>query len=67
MKYEAKGLRAALVARGTSVTWLAEQTGLKRQVCSYIVNGTRKADQAKAEKIAAAMNMPLELLFEQVQ
>ena len=67
MKYEAKGLRAALVARGTSVTWLAEQTGIKRQAVSYIVNGTRKADQQKAERISLAMNMPLELLFEQVQ
>ena len=66
MRYEAIGLKAALMARGTSVTWLAEQTGIKRQAVSYIVNGTRKADQAKAEKIAAAMNMPLDLLFEAV-
>ena len=58
MKYESRGLKAALMARGTSVTWLAEQTGIKRQAVSYIVNGTRKADQQKAERISLAMNMP---------
>ena len=66
MRYEAIGLKAALMARGTSVTWLAEVTGLKRQVVSYLVNGTRKADQDKAERIAAALNMPLDVLFEEV-
>ena len=65
MKYNAVGLKAALMARGTSVTWLAEQTGILRQSVSYIVNGTRKADQDKAEKIAAALNMPLDILFEE--
>ena len=65
MRYEARGLKAALMARGTSVTWLSEQTGIIRQQVSYIVNGTRKADQDKAEKIAAALNMPLDILFEE--
>ena len=65
MRYEARGLKAALMARGTSVTWLSEQTGIIRQQVSYIVNGTRKADQDKAEKIAAALNMPLDVLFEE--
>ena len=66
MRYEARGLKAALMARGTSVTWLAEQTGILRQQVSYIVNGTRKADQDKAERIAAALNMPLDVLFDEV-
>ena len=65
MRYNAIGLKAALMARGTSITWLAEQTGIKRQSISYLVNGTRKADQDKAEKIAAALNMPLDILFEE--
>ena len=65
MKYKAVGLKSALMARGTSVTWLATVTGIKRQSISYLVNGTRKADQDKAERIAAALNMPLDILFEE--
>jgi hypothetical protein len=50
--------------QGRKTNWLAERVEISEALAYKIVAGTKTADAALAERIAAAPGVPLGLLFE---
>lgn len=57
-------LAKTLEQAGISQKWLATKTGLTAVTISRYVNGNRKPNVSNALKIAKALEMPVEVLFE---
>jgi hypothetical protein len=57
-------LAAVLQVQGRKTNWLAERVEISEALAYKIVAGTKTADAALAERIAAALGVPLGLLFE---
>ena len=63
-RYVATNLAAVLEAQGRKRTWLAERVGVSEALLYKIVAGTKTADRALGERIAAALGVPFGVLFE---
>ena len=63
-RYVATNLAAVLEAQGRKRTWLAERVGVSEALLYKIVAGTKTADGALGERIAASLGVPFGVLFE---
>lgn len=64
-RYRAAGLKEAIRARGLKQRWIAGQAGISEQLLSHIASGVRTASPVVAERIARAVGLPVNTLFEE--
>jgi len=57
-------LRSLLAAQGRRKDWLALQAGVHPSLISHLIAGRRTASQAVAERMAAALQVPLFVAFD---
>ena len=58
-------LKVVLFEQGIKQSWLAKQAGIKEQTISDIVNRRRRPSLQTAIRIAKALNMHVEDLFDE--
>jgi len=63
-RFRATGLRLVLEDRGIKTTWLARRAGITDGHLVNILSGRRTASGETADAIAAALALPLFLLFD---
>lgn len=52
-----------LASQGRKASWLARAVGISKSHMSRLISGERTADPELAERIAAALQMPVFVLF----
>jgi plasmid maintenance system antidote protein VapI len=62
--YRAKGIAPLLDQQGRKQRWLAAQVGVSESHLSRVISGERLISRESAERIAAALDTSLFLLFE---
>lgn len=62
-RYLTENLWTILEENGQKMTWLATKAGVSRSLLYLIKRGEWPITQATAEKIAAAMRLPVESIF----
>ena len=65
-RYEARGetLASLLVAQGRRRDWLAAQAGIHPSFVTHLIAGRRTASRDVAERLAAALQVPLFVAFD---
>jgi transcriptional regulator with XRE-family HTH domain len=57
-------LKQKLKENGTKHKWLAQRSGLNESILSLIINGRYNPDERQRQRIAMALRVPEEDLFE---
>jgi transcriptional regulator with XRE-family HTH domain len=63
-RYVSTNLAAVLEAQGRMRRWLAERVGVSESLISKVLSGKKTVDQALGERIAEALGVPFNVLFE---
>jgi transcriptional regulator with XRE-family HTH domain len=59
-------VRLALVWKGKTQRWLAEQTGIHEVTLSEILNGRTNPNQREKDAISRALHLPIDRLFSEL-
>ncbi len=63
-RYQSTNLDRVLADQGRKQRWLARRVGVSESLVSMLISGERTISADMAERIAAALDVPLFLLFE---
>jgi len=65
-RYRPTGLREALAAQERTVVWSARKAGVSHPLIFLALTGRRTLSENVAERIAAALGLPVDALFTEV-
>lgn len=65
-RYTSTGLSRVLKAQGRRSDWLATKVGVSKALISHLLTGRRTVSLDVAQRIADALDVPADLIFEPV-
>lgn len=63
-RYTSRTLAEVIAHQGRRQDWIAKRTGLSESMLSMVISGQRTINEESAQRIAAALQVPLFLLFD---
>ena len=63
-RYTSRTLAQVIAHQGRRQDWLAKRTGLSESMLSMVLSGQRTINEESAQRIAAAVQVPIFLLFD---